>query len=47
MLKVDFRHTTWHSVSHRVGKVERKICGMLIVEEGLALRDVDRSGNKT
>ena len=47
VLKVDFRHTTWHSVSHRVGKVERKICGMLIVEEGLALRDVDRSGNKT
>ena len=28
VLKVDFRHTTWHSVSHRVGKVERKICGM-------------------
>ena len=27
VLKVDFRHTTWHSVSHRVGKVERKICG--------------------
>ena len=28
VLKVDFRHTTWYRVSHRVGKVERKICGM-------------------